>query len=87
MCVSERPQTIRMGISGEYSIAEIAGALGRRRAIIWQWANKFRKGGITELLERKSAPGKRGKLEPAVIEEITKGQKEGRWNWTKETRA
>lgn len=83
----ERLQTIRMGMSGQYSIADIAEALGRSRAIIWQWANKYRKAGIAGLLERKTAPGNKGKLEPAVIEEITTGLKEGRWKRAKETRA
>jgi transposase len=83
----ERLQTIRMGMSGQYSIAEIAEALGRSRTVIWRWADKYRKSGIVGLLERKAAPGKKGKLGPEVIEEITKGLQEGRWKRAKETRA
>ena len=83
----ERLQAIRMGMSGQYSIVEIAEALGRGRATVWQWADKFRKGGLAGLLERKTAPGNKGQFGPEVVEEITEGLKEGRWKRAKEIRA
>ena len=55
----ERLQTVRMGMSGQYRIEEIATALGRSATVVLRWANAYRRGGITGLLKRKKPPGKK----------------------------
>ena len=82
----ERLQAVRMGMSGQYSIVQIAETIGRSRAVIWRWADKYRKGGIEGLLERRTPPGGKPQFGPEVIEEITSGLKEGRWKRAKELR-
>ncbi len=82
----ERLQTVRMGMSGQYRIEEIATALGRSATVVLRWANAYRRGGITGLLKRKKPPGKKASLGAQTVEEMTKGLKKGRWKRAKEVR-
>jgi transposase len=61
--------------------------LGRSPTVVLRWANAYRRGGITRLLQRKKPPGKKASLGAQTVEEMTKGLKEGRWKRAKEVRA
>jgi transposase-like protein len=48
-------QAVRMGMSSRYSMEEIAEAVGRVRSLVGEWTRKYRQGGVTGLLDRKSS--------------------------------
>lgn len=42
----EKLQVIRMGMSGNYTMEEVAEVVGRARSAVGRWANWYRKDGI-----------------------------------------
>jgi len=66
----ERLMAVRMGMSGEHTLDQIAEAVGRARSCIQTWFTKFEEGGIEGLLHRKKAPGAAPALNDPVIEAL-----------------
>lgn len=73
----ERLTAVRMAMSGEHTLAQIAQATGRARSCIQTWLEKFEKGGIDELLHRKKAPGAAPALKGPVLDSLRVELKKG----------
>jgi len=83
----ERLQAIRMGMSGNYTMEEIAEAVGRARSAVGRWAGWYRERGIDGLLERSKPPGNKPAINEKIRKELEAGLSEGRWKRGKEIRA
>ncbi len=83
----EKLQAVRMGMSGNYTMEEVAEAVGRARSAVGRWASWYREAGIAGLLERKKPPGNDPSLSPELFEVFKEGLRQGRWKRAKEVRA
>lgn len=82
-----RLETIRLGMLGQYTMAEVAERSRVSRATLGTWTQRFREGGIQGLLEsRYSERGRKPQLGPEVIEELRGHLKSGRFKRAKEVR-
>ena len=69
----ERLLAVSHGLKGELSLDEIAEAVGRRRATIQVWFNRYRRGGIEKLCAREGqTPGPRSRLHARAEKELRK---------------
>ena len=76
----ERARFALLGATGEYTLEELAGKLGRQRSTLQQWLGKFRAGGLAGLLERDTAPGLASPMAtPKVQRQLQAGLQNGRW--------
>jgi transposase len=50
---------------------ELSQKIGRDESTIYRWLKKYSQGGISNLLEVKTPPGKSGKITPEIIELLT----------------
>lgn len=76
-----------MGMSGNYTMEEIAEAVGRARSAVGRWAGWYRERGIEGLLDRSKPPGNKPAVSEEVRAELESGLREGRWKRGKEVRA
>jgi len=76
---------LEMAQQGEWTLAEIARALGKHRATIARWLRAYRKGGLAALL-RRGHGGREASLKPEDLEALKEGLREGRWKTAREIR-
>lgn len=80
----ERLMALRMGLSGEYTLAQIAAAVGRARSSVIVWMSVARQEGVTSLLGKHQGRGRTARLEGATFKELRQGVRRGRWKRAKE---
>lgn len=66
----ERLVAVRMGLSGEHTLDQIAQAVGRARSCVQVWFQRFSQGGLEHLLKRGKAKGSPPKLTSSVLEAL-----------------
>lgn len=79
--------------SGQHSLDELARLAGRARSTIQIWLDDFTAGGLAQLLERETPPGKSSPVAaPQVQAQLQAGLKAGHWRtaaqvaaWLQET--
>jgi transposase len=89
----ERLQVVLWATSGQHSLDELARLAGRARSTIQIWLDDFTAGGLAQLLERETPPGKTSPLAaPKVQAQLQAGLKAGHWRtaaqvaaWLQET--
>lgn len=77
----ERLMAVALGLKGELGLAGIAAAVGRSRAVIQTWFDRYRRGGVEALVHdaRSDNPGRPSELSGLALAELREGLKEGRW--------
>ncbi len=80
----ERLQAIRMAMSGRWTMAEIAEAVGRARSTIGRWIKAFREGGLEGVLRREHGGGRVRRLSEGDLEALKEGLAAGRWKTAKQ---
>lgn len=76
----ERLSFLILASTGDSTLDELARAADRSRSTIQNWMDKFRKGGLCELLRRESAPGMKSPLTRiGVRSKLVQGLKCQRW--------
>ena len=84
----ERAQWALWASTGEHTLEDLARKIGRARATIQNWLDKFSVGGVGGLLERATPPGSTSPLaEPRIQEQLKAGLKTGRWRTAREVAA
>lgn len=73
----ERLVAVRMGLSGEHTLDQIAQAVGRARSCIQVWFHRFSQGGLEQLLKRGKAKGNPPRVTSSVIEALQTKLEEG----------
>lgn len=76
---------LEMAQQGEWTLGQIAQALGKHRATIARWLRAYRQGGLEALLDRGHG-GRQPRLDPDDIEAIKEGLRQGRWKTATEIR-
>lgn len=83
----ERLTAVRMGMSGEFTLGQIAVACGRARSAVGEWMRVARTEGLEVLLGRHQGRGREGALSPKALKELRKGLVRGRWARLRDIRA
>lgn len=89
----ERLQVVLWATGGQHSLDELARLAGRARSTIQVWLDDFTAGGVAQLLERGSPPGKPSPVATAPVQaQLQAGLKAGHWRtagqvaaWLQET--
>jgi transposase len=68
----ERLLAVSLGLKGELTLSEIAGHIGRSRAIIQIWFDRYRSSGIAGLEPSKARRGFASRLHPQASKELKK---------------
>ena len=77
----ERAQWALWASTGEHTLEDLARKIGRARATIQNWLDKFSAGGVGGLLERDTPPGSSSPVgSPEVQAELRAGWRGGRWS-------
>jgi transposase len=82
----QRLQAMRMASQGQWSLQQIADAVGAGRSSVAGWLKIVREQGASALLERKKGQGAPGRVGPKVQAAITVGLREGRWRHARDLR-
>ena len=73
---------------GNHTLEELAGLLGRSRATLQLWLEKFRAGGVSRLLERGASPGVGSPINAQTVKAaLTAGLMAGKWRTASEVPA
>jgi transposase len=84
----ERLRFLLLAGDGEHTLEELAGLLGRSRATLQLWLEKFRAGGLPGLLERGTSPGVGSPINAQTVKaELTAGLAKGKWHTAAEVAA
>lgn len=76
----ERLQVVSWATSGQHTLADLARLAGRARSTIQVWLDDFTAGGVAQLLERGSPPGKPSPIAEAKVQaQLQAGLKAGHW--------
>ena len=75
----QRLQAMRMAAQGQWSLRQIADAVGAGRSSVAGWLKIVREQGVEVLLQRKEGQGAPGRVEEKVQAAIMAGLREGRW--------
>ena len=76
----ERLQVVLWATGGQQTLEDLARLAGRARSTIQIWLDDFAEGGLSQLLERATPPGKPSPVaEPKVQEQLQAGLQAGRW--------
>jgi len=75
----ERLQALKLGLEGEHSLHEIAGAVGHARSTIQEWFDLYREGGIERLLSLHRGNGPQSQLSEEAAAALQAGLKTGKW--------
>ena len=77
----ERLLAVDLGLKGEMGLDQIGRAVGRSRATIQTWFNRYRKGGVAALLRdaRTDNPGRPSELSGQALAELRKDLEARRW--------
>jgi transposase len=77
----ERLLALQLGLAGDWGLAQIARAVGRSRATIQTWFNRYRQGGVDALVydAREDNPGRPSELSGLALAELQKDLENGRW--------
>ena len=83
----ERLLSVQLGLQGEKSLSEIAEAVGRSRAIIQIWFDRYREGGVELLCRRSEAPrGPQSRLTERARKELLKKLSKGSFRRAEDAR-
>jgi transposase len=74
----ERLRAAHLATQGQHSIEEIAVVVGRAKSAVQSWLEKFRRGGIEELLRRGKSPGAPAALDETQVAQLVAELKKGR---------
>lgn len=84
----ERAQFALWASTGEHTLEELARKIGRARATIQNWLDKFSAAGVAGLMERHTPPGSKSPLAgPLLQDQIRAGLESGRWHSAREIAA
>ena len=75
----QRLTAVRMAMSGEFTLAQIAAASGRSRSAVGEWMRVAREQGLAALLGLHQGRGRESALPPKALKELRKGLARGRW--------
>jgi transposase len=76
----ERLQVVVWATSGQHTLADLARLAGRSRSTIQVWLDDFTEGGLAQLLERATPPGKVSPVAAAKVQtQLQAGLKVGKW--------
>ena len=75
----DRLLAVKHGLESEKDLDEISQSLGRARSTIQEWFDKYRTGGIEELLRRSSGKGVASEVTPEILEEMAEMLRRGEW--------
>ena|SRR5450631_2684861 len=75
----ERLLAIKLGLEGALDLAAIGRAVGRSRALIQLWFDRYREGGMAELLTMRRGKGPPSRLTKEHEEVLRAGLAAGRW--------
>jgi len=81
----ERLMALRMALSGEYTLEQIARAVGRARSRIGEWMKVARGEGLAALLERHQGRGRAPQVTGKALTGLRHGLQRGRWTRAKDT--
>ncbi len=74
----ERMIAVKLAMNGKPT-QQVADELNRSQATIQKWINKFRKGGVNDLLEKRKGNGPESRLTPEMAEAMAEQLKLGKW--------
>ena len=81
----ERAQWALWASTGEYTLEDLARRIGRARATIQNWLDKFSAAGVAGFLVRHTPPGSSSPLaEPRLQDQIKAGLESRRWRTAQE---
>ena len=75
----ERLLAVKLGLEGQLDLEAIAGAVGRSRALIQIWFDRYREGGVAELLTMRRGKGPKSLLTKAHEEALKDSLGQGVW--------
>jgi transposase len=76
----ERLQVVLWATRGQHTLDDLAELASRARSTIQVWLDDFTAGGLPQLLERESGPGRTSPVaQPQVQEQLRAGLQAGRW--------
>jgi transposase len=75
----QRLQAMRMAAQGQWTLRQIADAVGAGRSSVAGWLKIVREQGVDALLQRKEGQGAPGRVKGKVQAAIMAGLREGRW--------
>ena len=75
----ERLHAVKLGLEGKLDLEAIARAVGRARSVIQEWFDRYRRGGLAELLEVRHGQGPPSRLSAADEAFLRAGLQEGKW--------
>lgn len=75
----ERLHAVKLGLEGELDLEAIARAVGRARSVIQEWFDRYRRGGLAELLEVRRGKGPASRLSAADAAFLQAGLQAGKW--------
>ena len=80
----ERLLAIKLGLAGDLDLDAIARAIGRARSVIQQWFDRYRRGGLEELLAVRRGKGPPSRLKAEDAEFLRAGLAAGQWRTANE---
>jgi transposase len=75
----ERLRAVRMAMSGDFTLGQIAQACGRSRSAVGQWMRVAREQGLAALMGLHQGRGRSSAIRGKVKNEMLKGLARGRW--------
>lgn len=75
----QRLTAVRMAMSGQFTLGQIAAASGRARSAVGEWMRVVRTEGLVALLGRHQGRGRKSALGVKALKELRKGLARGRW--------
>jgi transposase len=75
----ERLHAVKLGLEGELDLEAIARAVGRARSVIQDWFDRYRRGGVAELLQVRRGKGPPSRLSALDEAYLRAGLQQGKW--------
>jgi len=83
----QRLSAVRLAMSGELTLAQIAKAVGKARSTVAEWMRVVRVDGLSALLALHQGRGRAPQLQAKAQKELRTGLRRGRWRRLKDARA
>lgn len=80
----ERLLAVQMALSGQWTLQQIADAVGRARSRIGAWMRLVQDEGLPALLGIHQGRGRQPALKPKALKELRRGLRRGRWTRAKD---
>ena len=80
----QRLSAVRLGMSGELTLAQIAKAVGKARSTVAEWMRVVRASGLEALLALHQGRGRAPQLQAKAQKELRTGLRRGRWRRLKD---